>query len=108
IRRPGVAIPPAVTAVVDLSMTPERLRAVIEAVLTGDPAALAATLEPQLSSREREVMTLLAAGWRDRSIAQQLHISESTVKFHINNSLTKLNAKNRYQGVYQAAIQGCI
>lgn len=108
IRRPGVAIPPAVTAVVDLSMTPERLRAVIEAGLTGDPAALAATLEPQLSSREREVMTLLAAGWRDRSIAQQLHISESTVKFHINNSLTKLNAKNRYQGVYQAAIQGCI
>lgn len=62
----------------------------------------------KLSEREVEVMTLLARGLRDREIAQKLYISESTVKFHINNSLTKLNAKNRYQGVYQAAIQGCI
>jgi DNA-binding NarL/FixJ family response regulator len=53
-------------------------------------------------------MSLLAQGLRDREIAQKLYISESTVKFHINNSLVKLNAKNRYQGVYQAAIQGCI
>ncbi|MEO1299747.1 MAG: LuxR C-terminal-related transcriptional regulator, partial [Cyanobacteria bacterium J06636_16] len=62
----------------------------------------------KLSEREWEVMTLLAQGLRDRDIAQKLYISESTVKFHINNSLTKLNAKNRYQGVYQAAIQGYI
>lgn len=62
----------------------------------------------KLSEREVEVMNLLARGLRDREIAQKLYISESTVKFHINNSLTKLNAKNRYQGVYQAAIQGCI
>lgn len=62
----------------------------------------------KLSEREWEVMTLLAQGMRDRDIARKLYISESTVKFHINNSLTKLNAKNRYQGVYQAAIQGCI
>ena len=53
-------------------------------------------------------MILLTQGLRDRDIAQKLYISESTVKFHINNSLTKLNAKNRYQGVYQAAIRGCI
>ena len=62
----------------------------------------------KLSEREVEVMNWLARGLRDREIAQKLYISESTVKFHINNSLTKLNAKNRYQGVYQAAIQGCI
>jgi DNA-binding CsgD family transcriptional regulator len=61
-----------------------------------------------LSEREVEVMTLLAQGLRDRDIAQKLFISESTVKFHINNSLSKLQAKNRYQGVYQAAIQGVI
>jgi len=61
-----------------------------------------------LSEREVEVMTLLAQGLRDRDIAQKLYISESTVKFHINNSLTKLKAKNRYQGVYQAAIHGLI
>ncbi|MEP0929199.1 LuxR C-terminal-related transcriptional regulator [Leptolyngbya sp. SLC-A1] len=53
-------------------------------------------------------MALLAQGLRDRDIANRLYISESTVKFHINNSLTKLQAKNRYQAVYQAAIQGWI
>ncbi|MDA0267783.1 MAG: LuxR C-terminal-related transcriptional regulator [Cyanobacteria bacterium] len=66
------------------------------------------TLKNPLSEREREVMTLLAQGRRDRDIAHTLFISESTVKFHINNSLSKLQAKNRYQGVYQAAIHGCI
>lgn len=70
------------------------------AVTTGRPS--------MLSEREVEVMSLLAQGLRDRDIAQKLYISESTVKFHINNSLTKLQAKNRYQGVYQAAVQGFI
>lgn len=69
---------------------------------------LAISSSQKLSEREREVMTLLAQGLRDRDIAQKLYISESTVKFHINNSLTKLHARNRYQGVYQAAIRGCL
>jgi DNA-binding CsgD family transcriptional regulator len=60
----------------------------------------------RLSERELEIMQLLAQGQRDRDIARQLHISESTVKFHINNSAVKLNAKNRYQAVYQAAVRG--
>lgn len=61
-----------------------------------------------LSSREQQIMQLLAQGKRDRNIAEELFISESTVKFHINNSLTKLEAKNRYEGVYRAAILGWI
>ncbi len=56
----------------------------------------------QLSEREQAVMALLSQGMRDRDISQQLHISESTVKFHINNTLTKLNAKNRYQAIHEA------
>ncbi|MBD0336471.1 MAG: GAF domain-containing protein [Cyanobacteria bacterium Co-bin13] len=62
----------------------------------------------RLSEREQEIIKLLAQGMRDRDIARELHISESTVKFHINNSSTKLSAKNRYQAVYQAAIRGWI
>ena len=64
--------------------------------------------EAPLSEREHQVMALLAHGHRDRDIAQQLHISESTVKFHVNNTLTKLNAKNRYQAVYKATSQDWI
>ncbi|NEQ47229.1 MAG: GAF domain-containing protein [Leptolyngbya sp. SIOISBB] len=68
----------------------------------------ATTAQSVLSSREQQIMQLLAEGKRDRNIAEELFISESTVKFHINNSLTKLEAKNRYQGVYRAAIRGWI
>lgn len=64
--------------------------------------------ESTLSQREQQVLVLLAQGLRDREIAQKLHISESTVKFHLNNTLTKLKAKNRYQAIYQATVQGLI
>ncbi len=61
-----------------------------------------------LSERETEVLTLLTQGFRDRDIADQLIISESTVKFHLNNVIGKLRAKTRYQAIYQAIIQGWI
>ncbi|MFP4133311.1 MAG: LuxR C-terminal-related transcriptional regulator [Halothece sp.] len=64
--------------------------------------------ESKLSQREQEVILLLTQGLRDRDIAQKLYISESTVKFHLNNALGKLNAKNRYQGIYEATRQGWI
>ncbi|WLT39093.1 response regulator transcription factor [Synechocystis sp. B12] len=64
--------------------------------------------EHLLSEREKEIISLLAQGLRDRDIAEQLHISESTVKFHLNGTLHKLKAKNRYQAIYQATVQGFI
>jgi DNA-binding CsgD family transcriptional regulator len=59
-----------------------------------------------LSEREREILTLLSQGFRDRDIAAQLVISESTVKFHMNNVLAKLKARTRYQALYKAIMQG--
>jgi DNA-binding CsgD family transcriptional regulator len=93
----------------DLQLMSDRRTVQFRFELPDTPSSIQATNSPtQLSEREVEVMTLLAQGLRDRDIAQKLYISESTVKFHINNSLSKLQAKNRYQGVYQAAIQGFI
>lgn len=48
-----------------------------------------------LGARELEVLTHLARGHRNRVIAQELHISESTVKFHVANMLTKLGVASR-------------
>ncbi|WNZ46363.1 LuxR C-terminal-related transcriptional regulator [Leptolyngbya boryana CZ1] len=59
-----------------------------------------------LSEREVEILTLLTQGHRDRDVAEHLIISESTVKFHINNVLSKLQAKTRYQAIYQAITLG--
>lgn len=106
---PQSPIPCDVAAVVDLTTTPAYLQQMVDQILAGIPLVREhGCTAPILSQREREVISLLAQGWRDRDIAKQLFISESTVKFHLNNSLAKLNAKNRYQAVYQAAIQGCI
>ena len=59
-----------------------------------------------LSQREQEVIKLLAAGMRDREIAQKLFISDRTVKFHINNAVAKLDARTRIQAIYLAYSQG--
>ncbi|MGC1308552.1 MAG: LuxR C-terminal-related transcriptional regulator [Phormidesmis sp.] len=55
-----------------------------------------------LSAREQEVLELLASGARDREMAEQLFISERTVKFHIKNMLNKLGVKTRSQAVFTA------
>ncbi|MEU6057566.1 LuxR C-terminal-related transcriptional regulator [Streptomyces sp. NPDC047097] len=58
-----------------------------------------------LGERELEVLTRLARGHRNRAIAEELHISESTVKFHVANILTKLGVGSRGEAaaLYHAA-----
>ncbi|HEX7103473.1 MAG TPA: response regulator transcription factor, partial [Nitrolancea sp.] len=48
-----------------------------------------------LSEREREILTLLAAGLRDKEIAHQLIISPATVKKHVEHILRKLQVRTR-------------
>ncbi len=97
-------------AQLDLQTTPEQLRAAVAKVERGETWRDIPITPPTMviSEREREIMTLLASGLRDRDIAQQLFISESTVKFHLNNVQTKLTAKTRYQALHQATIQGLL
>jgi DNA-binding CsgD family transcriptional regulator len=98
--------PKGIYAQVNLSVQPAELRAIVEAVTTDSYHRLPEPSEPQLSEREQEILRLLGHGSRDRDIAQQLMISESTVKFHLNNVMTKLKARTRYQALYQAMAEG--
>jgi len=50
-----------------------------------------------LTAREREVIQLVALGRSNREIAQELFISEKTVKTHIGNLMGKLNLEHRTQ-----------
>lgn len=50
-----------------------------------------------LTEREREVVRLVAMGRSNREIAEELYISEKTVKTHISNILRKLNMEHRTQ-----------
>jgi len=58
--------------------------------------------EPQLSERERQVLTHLAQGHSNKVIARFCRITESTVKVHLKAILRKINAQNRTQAAVWA------
>jgi len=104
----GVSPPMPVLGMVDFSISPTELREAVAAAIAHQPWSSTAKQTPGLSEREREILRLLTEGLRDRDIVSRLHISESTVKFHMNNVLAKLKAKTRYQGLYLAIMKGWV
>jgi len=77
------------------------------------PSDLAATMaehvaEDALSPREIEVLRLVAEGNGNRQIAEQLFISEETVKAHLKHAMLKLSASDRTQAVTIAVRRGFI
>jgi DNA-binding NarL/FixJ family response regulator len=64
--------------------------------------------DEMLTSREIDVLRLVAAGNANKLIADQLSISEDTVKGHVKNILSKLGAKDRTQAVTIALKRGII
>jgi two-component system NarL family response regulator len=57
---------------------------------------------PRLTDRELEVLKLVAQGMSNREIAEQLYISENTVKNHVRNILEKLHLHSRMEAVVYA------
>lgn len=55
-----------------------------------------------LTPRERELLTLMTQGFNNQDIATELSIAMPTVKFHITNILSKLQANNRTEAVLTA------
>ena len=65
-------------------------------------------LVDDLTPRELEVLTLIAEGLPNKEIAQELTISEKTVKNHINNIFSKLHVYDRSQAMLYAIRQGLV
>jgi DNA-binding NarL/FixJ family response regulator len=102
-------------------LAPEALAAAVRAaasgsgVLAGD---LLASLVPdsaaprpvaaQLTDREQQVLSLIAAGHPTREVALELSYSERTVKNVLHDVVTKLNARSRSQAVAFAVREGLI
>ena len=61
-----------------------------------------------LSERETEVLRLIAAGHRNKSVANVLSITEDTVKMHVKNCMSKLGAHDRTHAVTIAIQRGFI
>jgi two-component system NarL family response regulator len=59
-------------------------------------------LAPKLTDRELQVLKLVAQGLSNREVAEQLYISENTVKNHVRNILEKLHLHSRMEAVVYA------
>lgn len=69
-------------------------------------AAVAAQLG--LTPRELDVLALIAEGYSNQEIADRLFVSLNTVKTHISNLLSKLDAERRTQAIQKAKALGLI
>lgn len=61
-----------------------------------------------VSHREREILRLVAAGLSNRDIAQAVHLSEATIKWHLHNLFAKLGVKSRTQAVLKGKSLGLL
>lgn len=62
--------------------------------------------DEELTQREQEVLQLVAKGWHNKAIAQELNISRGTVKVHISSILSKLNVTSRTEAAMLAIKEG--
>jgi two-component system nitrate/nitrite response regulator NarL len=102
------------------SVDSERLVTALRAIATGlgvfDPALLRSLLSARaappealaLTTREAEVLSLMAEGLSNKLIAERLRISDHTAKFHVNAILNKLGAETRTEAVVLAARRGLL
>ena len=71
-------------------------------------APTAAPATGDLTTREREVLTLLARGLSNEAIGRELYISATTAKFHVGNLMRKLSVSRRAEAVYAGSKLGLI
>ncbi|HEY1179449.1 MAG TPA: response regulator transcription factor [Phytomonospora sp.] len=86
----------------DSVLFPDTIRRLAAARPTRPPASTS------LTSRETDVLRLMAAGLSNLDIAARLYVSLETVKTHVGNILAKLGADNRTQAVVMAYESGFV
>lgn len=61
---------------------------------------------PDLTAREREILQMIIAGKSNKDIANEIHITEKTVEFHLDHIYTKTGARTRLLAGVWALQQG--
>ena len=91
-------------------VTLERLVDAIRTVAAGGtvPRPLPVATATEITTREREVLRLLAAGYSNKEIGRALFVAEGTVKNHVSNILTKLGVRDRTRAVLKALELGYV
>jgi DNA-binding NarL/FixJ family response regulator len=79
-----------------------------ERLLADRGASTATPTDGDITTREREVLRLLVAGYSNREIARALFVAEGTVKNHVSNILAKLGVRDRTRAVLKAVERGYV
>ena len=80
----------------DAVFSPRLAGFVLDAFREGEPVGADPELET-LTAREREVLQLIARGYRYKEIAARLHLSVKTVEAHVSSVLRKLQLSSRHE-----------
>ncbi|MFD2028079.1 response regulator [Promicromonospora aerolata] len=95
----------------DAVIAPSSTRRLMERLVTTLPPDEAAGPQEALAAlttREREVLVLMARGRSNTEIASDLFVAEATVKTHVGRILSKLDARDRVQAVVTAYETGLV
>ena len=95
----------------DAIVAPSVTRRLLDKFASRLPSAYERSTPPQLdrlTERELEVLRLIARGMSNAEIAAKLVVSETTVKTHVGNVLTKLSLRDRVQAVVLAYETGLV
>ena len=94
----------------DAGLSPSIQRRLLERLSEPEPLPSSESAEPPdgLTTRETEVLVLIADGLSNQEIARELHVSTATVKTHINNLFAKTGLKDRAQAVRYAYGKGLV
>jgi DNA-binding NarL/FixJ family response regulator len=103
----SIAAAAQATAAGLVTSTREMSANALRAGLSADQPALAGAAGP-LTPREREVLQKMSLGLGNREIAQALHISAHTAKFHVAQIIAKLDANSRAHAVAKALRGGLV
>jgi DNA-binding NarL/FixJ family response regulator len=104
-------------SVVPMEVTRRQLVAAISATVAGFAVTLprpsagageAMRITEDLTTREVEVLRLMARGQTNKQVAAQLKISEHTAKFHVSSVLSKLGARTRTEAVTIGMTRGLV
>ncbi len=91
IRRGGSPISPAIARLLLLHIRPETAQS-----------------DAQLSTRERDILNMMARGFSKGECADMLHLSINTVSTHVKNVYRKLEVNSRAEAVFEATHQGIL
>jgi DNA-binding NarL/FixJ family response regulator len=92
----------------DALLAPSVTRRLISHFLTAAPNDPVPVTLDVLTSREREILTLIAKGLSNQEIGSTLFISEGTVKTHVGRIFAKLDVRDRAQAVITAYESGLV